>query len=161
MQSDEQVRQEVEQELTQQALAVFKAQSKLENNEAFKQFMLQKKAVDDMVADFKKNLKQAMVDNQITSLTSPNGKDDWRITCSIAHKIELDSEVNINDIDEEYIDEKELDMNTIVVKDGKVFEKIANTELVKNMCSLNLPLPNGFIDKTTPRISIRVNGKVI
>lgn len=161
MQSDEQVRQEVEQELTQQALAVFKAQSELENNEAFKQFMLQKKAVDDMVADFKKNLKQAMVDNQITSLTSPNGKDDWRITCSIAHRIELDSEVNINDIDEEYIDEKELDMNTIVVKDGKVFEKVANTELVKNMRSLNLPLPNGFIDKTTPRISIRVNGKVI
>ena len=78
MQHDEDARQEVEQELTQQALEVFKAQSELENNEAFKQFMLQKKAVDDMVADFKKNLKQAMVDNQITSLTSPNGKDDWR-----------------------------------------------------------------------------------
>ena len=161
MQSDEQARQEVERELTQQALEVFKAQSELENNEAFKQFMLQKKAVDDMVSDFKKNLKQAMVDNQITSLTSPNGKDDWRITCSIAHKIEPDSEVNINHMGEEYVDEKELDMNTIVVKEGKVFEKVANTELVKNMRSLNLPLPKGFVDKEVARISIRVNGKAI
>lgn len=161
MQSDEQARQEVEQELTQQALEVFKAQSELENNEAFKQFMLQKKAVDDMVADFKKNLKQAMVDNQITSLTSPNGKDDWRITCSVAHKIEADPTVKIDDVDEQYIDEKEVPMDNIVVKDGRVYEKTLNTELVKNMRSLNLPLPNGFIDKTTPRISIRVNGKAI
>lgn len=161
MQHDEDARQEVEQELTQQALEVFKAQSELENNEAFKQFMLQKKAVDDMVADFKKNLKQAMVDNQITSLTSPNGKDDWRITCSVAHKIEADPTVKIDDVDEQYIDEKEVPMDNIVVKDGRVYEKTLNTEIVKNMRSLNLPLPNGFIDKTTARISIRVNGKAI
>ena len=154
-------REQAEKELTEKALQIFQKENELENNEAFKQFMLQKKQLDDMLVDFKKELKKQMVENGITSLTSPKGKEDWSITCSEAHRVQADENVKVSDIDEKFVTKEPLDMDSVVIEDDKVYTLKPNVDLVKNLRALNTELPEGFVDKVTSRISIKVNGKAI
>lgn len=158
---NEMKKEDVEKDLMSKAVALLDEERELTSNEAFKAFMLQKKALDDKVSEFKQELKRAMVENGIMSITSPNGKDDWNITCSVAHRIDDDSSVNVDDVDAHYVEEKELDMSNLIVKDGKVYQRVKNVALVKNERSLNMPLPKGFVDKEIPRVSIKVGGKAI
>lgn len=158
---DEMKKKDTEKDLMARAASLVEEEQALANNEAFKAFMLQKKSLDDKISEFKNELKRAMVENGIKSITSPKGKDDWSITCSVAHKIDGDDSVDIDDVDVHYIEEKEMDMSNIIVKGGKVYQRVKNIVLVKNERALNMPLPTGFVDKEIPRISIKVGGKAI
>lgn len=150
----------VETELTDKAVEVLHAQELLENSEEFKRVMEQKAAIDEQLKSLKEELKENMLKYNILRITSPKGKDDWEITCSKAHSVAQDS-TPLDEIDPQYITEKELNTDDLIIRDGKVFKREANTLLVKNMAALNVELPKGFVEKITPRISIKVNSKTV
>ena len=148
---------QVKEELQEKTLAVINAQKDLEKSEAFKQFMKEQKKVADLIADLKTTLKKEMVKQGIDEIISPDGPSDWVV--KVIHK----TTVKVSDtkaIPEEYLEEKELGENEIVVHDGKVFQLIPNTTLAKNNMAFGVKIP-GFELQDIPAITIKVEGKAV
>ena len=149
---------EIIKDLQESALKVLNEQKLLEKNEAFKAMMLEQKRISTQMEDLKKRLKEEMVKFGIKEIISPKGKEDWKISVSVAKSV---SATDLDSIDDKYKLEEELDTSNIVVKNGSIYQIVANTKQVKNEIEIGMDLPKGFIVKNTPRISIKVDGKTV
>lgn len=99
-----------------------------------------------------------MLELGMKSIVSPLGKEDWNISLSTATSIKCD---NLSVVDEQYVTKTELTTDDIIIEDGKIYQKAANTKLVKNLVDSGMSMPEGFTKVVTPRISIKVNGKAV
>jgi len=120
--------------------------------------VMEAEKVDDQVAEAKKILKEKMLELGMKSIVSPLGKEDWNISLSTATSIKCD---DLSVVDEQYVTKTELTTDDIIIEDGKIYQKAANTKLVKNLVDSGMSMPEGFTKVVTPRISIKVNGKAV
>ena len=68
--------------------------------------------------------------------------------------------INESEVPEDYYTEEELNQDKIIIRDGKIFEKVLNTELIKNSLKLGINIP-GYALEQTPRVVIKINGESI
>lgn len=144
-------------DLESQALTVIEMQRDLEKqSEEFKAFLQHQKEVSEKIALLKSKLKEEMSKNNIDEIVSPKGEDDWKIKVWQTTRVNVD---NIDDVEDDY---KELEeINGIIEKDGKYYQEVGKTELVKNLYLNGVSIPKGFSVKQNPSIKITINRKVV
>lgn len=109
----------MEQEQLQNEFAlIIKEQMSLEQNEQFKMFIEQQKQISQKLADFKLKAKEAMIEQGIKSIISPNGKDDWSMTLSIRKSAKVD---DASLVPEEFKTLEQVDTKDLKVIDGVIY----------------------------------------
>lgn len=152
----------MEQEQLQNEFAlIIKEQMSLEQNEQFKMFIEQQKQISQKLADFKLKAKEAMIEQGIKSIISPNGKDDWSMTLSIRKSAKVD---DVSIVPEEFKTLEQVDTKDLKVIDGVIYREIPNLKKFKVLVDSGDVKENevaGLSMKSTPAFSLKVNGKAI
>lgn len=152
----------MEQEQLQNEFAlIIKEQMSLEQNEQFKMFIEQQKQISQKLADFKLKAKEAMIEQGIKSIISPNGKDDWSMTLSIRKSAKVD---DASIVPEEFKTLEQVDTKDLKVIDGVIYREIPNLKKFKVLVDSGDVKENevaGLSMKSTPAFSLKVNGKAI
>lgn len=152
----------MEQEQLQNEFAlIIKEQMSLEQNEQFKMFIEQQKQISQKLADFKLKAKEAMIEQGIKSIISPNGKDDWSMTLSIRKSAKVD---DASLVPEEFKTLEQVDTKDLKVIDGVIYREIPNLKKFKVLVDSGDVKENevaGLSIKSTPAFSLKVNGKAI
>ena len=152
----------MEQEQLQNEFAlIIKEQMSLEQNEQFKMFIEQQKQISQKLADFKLKAKEAMIEQGIKSIISPNGKDDWSMTLSIRKSAKVD---DASLVPEEFKTLEQVDTKDLKVIDGVIYREIPNLKKFKVLVDSGDVKENevaGLSMKSTPEFSLKVNGKAI
>lgn len=152
----------MEQEQLQNEFAlIIKEQMSLEQNEQFKMFIEQQKQISQKLADFKLKAKEAMIEQGIKSIISPNGKDDWSMTLSIRKSAKVD---DASLVPEEFKTLEQVDTKDLKVIDGVIYREIPNLKKFKVLVDSGDVKENevaGLSMKSTPAFSLKVNGKAI
>ena len=63
-------------------------------------------------------------------------------------------------VPEDYYTTEELNQDSIIVQDGKIYQKVLNTELIKNSLKLGVNIA-GYVLEQSPRVTIKINGESI
>jgi hypothetical protein len=140
---------------------IIKEQMSLEQNEQFKMFIEQQKQISQKLADFKLKAKEAMIEQGIKSIISPNGKDDWSMTLSIRKSAKVD---DASLVPEEFKTLEQVDTKDLKVIDGVIYREIPNLKKFKVLVDSGDVKENevaGLSMKSTPAFSLKVNGKAI
>ena len=152
----------MEQEQLQNEFAlIIKEQMSLEQNEQFKMFIERQKQISQKLADFKLKAKEAMIEQGIKSIISPNGKDDWSMTLSIRKSAKVD---DASLVPEEFKTLEQVDTKDLKVIDGVIYREIPNLKKFKVLVDSGDVKENevaGLSMKSTPAFSLKVNGKAI
>lgn len=152
----------MEQEQLQNEFAlIIKEQMSLEQNEQFKMFIEQQKQISQKLADFKLKAKEAMIEQGIKSIISPNGKDDWSMTLSIRKSAKVD---DASLVPEEFKTLEQVDTKDLKVIDGVIYREIPNLKKFKVLVDSGDVKENevaGLSIKSTPAFILKVNGKAI
>lgn len=123
-------------------------------NPQVQEFLMLKKQVDKILPAAKKAVGNDMIEK---GEKTRNLNENIEITTIPVTKPKL---INESEVPEIYYTEEELNQDKIIVRDGKIFEKVLNTELIKNSLKLGINVP-GYALEQTPRVVIKINGESI
>lgn len=118
------------------------------------EFLFLKKQVDKALPSIKKSIGNEMLQN---GEKKRNISDNIEISTVAVTKPKLVDETLVP---EDYYTTEELNQDSIIVADGKIYQKVLNTELIKNSLKLGVDVA-GYVLEQTPRVTIKINGESI
>lgn len=118
------------------------------------EFLFLKKQVDKALPSIKKSIGNEMLQN---GEKKRNISDNIEISTIAVTKPKLVDETLVP---EDYYTTEELNQDSIIVADGKIYQKVLNTELIKNSLKLGIDVA-GYVLEQTPRVTIKINGESI
>lgn len=118
------------------------------------EFLFLKKQVDKALPSIKKSIGNEMLQN---GEKKRNISDNIEISTVAVTKPKLVDETLVP---EDYYTTEELNQDSIIVADGKIYQKVLNTELIKNSLKLGIDVA-GYVLEQTPRVTIKINGESI
>lgn len=118
------------------------------------EFLFLKKQVDKALPSIKKSIGNEMLQN---NEKKRNIGDNIEINTVAVTKPKLVDETLVP---EDYYTTEELNQDNIIVEDGKIYQKVLNTELIKNSLKLGVNVA-GYVLEQNPRVTIKINGESI
>lgn len=118
------------------------------------EFLFLKKQVDKALPNIKKSIGNEMLQNGEKKRSISNNIE---ISTVAVTKPKLVDETLVP---EDYYTTEELNQDFIIVEDGKIYQKVLNTELIKNSLKLGVDVA-GYVLEQTPRVTIKINGESI
>lgn len=118
------------------------------------EFLFLKKQVDKALPSIKKSIGNEMLQN---GEKKRNISDNIEISTVAVTKPKLVDETLVP---EDYYTTEELNQDSIIVADGKIYQKVLNTELIKNSLKLGVDVA-GYVLEQTPRVTIKISGESI
>ena len=118
------------------------------------EFLFLKKQVDKALPSIKKSIGNEMLQN---NEKKRNIGDNIEISTVAVTKPRLIDETLVP---EDYYTVEELNQDSIIVQDGKIYQKVLNTELIKNSLKLGVNIA-GYVLEQSPRVTIKINGESI
>lgn len=118
------------------------------------EFLFLKKQVDKALPSIKKSIGNEMLQN---NEKKRNIGDNIEISTVTVTKPRLIDETLVP---EDYYTTEELNQDSIIVQDGKIYQKVLNTELIKNSLKLGVNI-TGYVLEQSPRVTIKINGESI
>ena len=118
------------------------------------EFLFLKKQVDKALPSIKKSIGNEMLQN---NEKKRNIGDNIEISTVTVTKPRLIDETLVP---EDYYTTEELNQDSIIVQDGKIYQKVLNTELIKNSLKLGVNVA-GYVLEQSPRVTIKINGESI
>ena len=118
------------------------------------EFLFLKKQVDKALPSIKKSIGNEMLQN---NEKQRNIGDNIKINTVAVTKPKLVDETLVP---EDYYTTEELNQDYIIVEDGKIYQKVLNTELIKNSLKLGVNVA-GYVLEQSPRVTIKINGESI
>lgn len=118
------------------------------------EFLFLKKQVDKALPSIKKSIGNEMLQN---GEKKRNISDNIEISTVAVTKPKLVDETLVP---EDYYTTEELNQDSIIVENGKIYQKVLNTELIKNSLKLGVDVA-GYVLEQTPRVTIKINGESI
>lgn len=118
------------------------------------EFLFLKKQVDKALPNIKKSIGNEMLQN---GEKKRNISNNIEISTVAVTKPKLVDETLVP---EDYYTTEELNQDSIIVEDGKIYQKVLNTELIKNSLKLGVDVA-GYVLEQTPRVTIKINGESI
>ena len=118
------------------------------------EFLFLKKQVDKALPSIKKSIGNEMLQN---NEKKRNIGDNIEISTVTVTKPRLIDETLVP---EDYYTAEELNQDSIIVQDGKIYQKVLNTELIKNSLKLGVNIA-GYVLEQSPRVTIKINGESI
>lgn len=118
------------------------------------EFLFLKKQVDKALPSIKKSIGNEMLQN---GEKKRNISDNIEISTVAVTKPKLVDETLVP---EDYYTTEELNQDSIIVADGKIYQKVLNTELIKNSLKLGIDVA-GYVLEQTPRVTIKISGESI
>lgn len=118
------------------------------------EFLFLKKQIDKALPSIKKSIGNEMLQN---GEKKRNISDNIEINTVAVTKPKLVDETLVP---EDYYTTEELNQDSIIVEDGKIYQKVLNTELIKNSLKLGVDVA-GYVLEQTPRVTIKINGESI
>lgn len=118
------------------------------------EFLFLKKQVDKALPSIKKSIGNEMLQN---NEKKRNIGENIEISTIVVTKPRLIDETLVP---EDYYTTEELNQDSIIVQDGKIYQKVLNTELIKNSLKLGVNIA-GYVLEQSPRVTIKINGESI
>ena len=143
-------------EVNNDGLQIITLQRELQNYEnrlaqEFEDYQNKKQQLEDIKTKLKSQTKgklKTVLTDDLGNTLDISIYDSDKITC-----------VNPSIVSEEYTSEEEIP--NAYVKQGKIYQRVPNTQLVKNYFKAGKSLPEGFENHPTRNIRLKFNGKAI